>query len=301
MLTFIARLTAQNFDKPRTLCLLSASVAIVVAAIAIGLLNAAASPAQSPSGTDQTISYVASVKLNNEVDPRGGSEYSPGGRFTATAITVGQLLRTAYRIQGYQLVGAPSWVGSRRYDIVAKVEDNPAPSQQVFLRALLKDRFKLVAHNETRDMPIFALVVARRDGKLGPQLTKSDFDCAAYRASTHAPPEPGRTPNCSTRINLGALNGKAILMSTLATSLAPFVSRFTVDKTGLTGGFDVELTWTSDPAFPSTGNSLADAAPNSSGPSIFAALQEQLGLKLVADKGPVAILVVDHLEEPSAN
>jgi uncharacterized protein (TIGR03435 family) len=301
MVTFITCLRAQEFNRPRKLCLLPAYAAIVAAPIAIGFLNASESQAQSPSGTDQTISYVASVKLNNEAEPRGGSEYSPGGRFTATAITVGQLLRVAYRIQGYQVVGAPAWIGSRRYDIVAKVEDNPAPSQQALLRALLKDRFKLAVHNETREEPIFALVVARSDGKLGPGLTKSDFDCAAYRASTHAPPEPGRTPNCATRINLGALYGKAIPMSALATSLAPFVSRFTVDKTGLTGGFDVELTWTPDPAFPSVGNPLADAAPNSSGPTIFAALQEQLGLKLVADKGPVAILVVDHLEEPSAN
>ena len=297
-MTFNPRSTTQGFATLEKLCLSPAFVAMLIAVIAIGLLNA--SQAQSPSGSDQAISYVASVKRNNEVDPRGGSEYS-GGRFTATAITVGQLLRTAYRIQGYQLVGAPAWIANRRYDIAAKVEDKPAPSQQVLLRALLKDRFKLAVHNETREMPIFALVVARTDGKLGPQLTKTDFDCAAYRAGTHAPPEPGRTPNCATRINLGALYGKAIPMSTLATSLAPFVSRFTIDKTGLAGGFDVELTWTPDSAFPNPGNPSADAAPNSSGPSIFAALQEQLGLKLVSEKGPVAVLVVDHLEEPSAN
>jgi uncharacterized protein (TIGR03435 family) len=297
--TFIPRLTAR--DSERKLRLLPAYTALVTAAIAIRLLNAPGSLAQSPAGTDQAISYVASVKPNNDVDPRGGSEYSPGGRFTATAIPVGQLLRTAFRIQGYQLVGAPAWIGSKRYDIVAKVDDNPVPSQQALLRTLLKDRFKLAAHNETRETPIFSLVVARSDGKLGPQLIKSDFDCAAYRASTHAPPEPGRTPNCATRINPGALYGKAIPMSMLATSLAPFVSRFTVDKTGLTGGFDVAVTWTPDPAFPNVSSPLADAAPNSSGPSIFVALQEQLGLKLVSDKGPVAVLVVDHLEQPSAN
>jgi uncharacterized protein (TIGR03435 family) len=301
MVAFIPRLTAQKFDRAGKLCLLMAHVAMLTAPVAMGLLDASASSAQSPSGTDQTISYLASVKLNNEVDPRGGSEYSPGGRFTATAITVGQLLRIAFRVQEYQLVGAPAWIGSKRYDIAAKVEDNPAPSQQVLLRALLKDRFKLAVHNETREMPILALMVARSDGKLGPQLIRSDFDCAAYRAGPHAPPEAGRTPNCATRINLGALYGKAIPMSMLATSLTPFVNRFTVDKTGLTGAFDVELTWTPDPSFPNVNNPVADAAPDSSGPSIFAALQQQLGLKLVSDKSPVAVLVVDHLEEPSAN
>jgi len=296
----IPRLVPLDLDGPRKFWLLPAWIVIATAPIAIGLLNASENEAPPQSATDQPISYVASVKVNNEVNPRGGSEYSPGGRFTATAVTVSQLLRTAYRIQGYQLAGAPPWTGSKRYDIVAKVEDNPAPSQQVFLRALLKDRFKLAMHNETRETPMFALVVARSDGKPGPQLIKSDFDCAAYFAGTHAPPQPGRTPDCATRINLGTLYGKAIPMSTLATSLAPFVGRFTVDKTGLTGGFDVELTWAPDPAFLNGSNPSADP-PNPSGPSIFAALQEQLGLKLVSDKGPLAVLVVDHLEEPSAN
>jgi uncharacterized protein (TIGR03435 family) len=248
------------------------------------------------------MSYVASVKPNNAVDARTFSEYSPGGRLTATAVTVGSLLRIAYRIQPYQLVGAPAWISTKRYDIAAKVEDNPAPSQQALLRVLLQERFKLAVHNETRELPIFALVVARSDGKLGSQLSKSAFDCAAYLAGPHDPPAPGRTPNCATRIGPGALFGKAIPMTQLATSLAPFVSRFTVDKTGLTGGFDVELTWTPEQASSNiAGNALPDAAPGSSGPSIFAALQEQLGLKLVSEKGPVAVLVVDHLEEPSAN
>lgn len=282
--------------------LVAAGTAAVVAPIAIGLLNAPASQAQSPSPADQPVSYVASVKPNNDVEPRSFSEYSKGGRLTATAVTVGSLLRIAYRLQPYQLVGAPGWIATKRYDIAAKSDDSPAPSQQVLLRVLLKDRFKLSVHNETRDMPIFALVVAREDGKLGPQLSKSSFDCAAYSAGPHPPPEPGRTPNCATRIGPGALYGKAISMATLATSLAPFVNRFAVDKTGLTGGFDVELTWTPDQGFanPPT-NPLPDAPPNSVGPSIFAALQEQLGLKLVSQKGPVAVLVVDHIEQPSAN
>src|SRR5262249_17200292 len=148
------------------------------------------------------------------------------GRLTATAVTVGYLLRLAYRIQPYQLVGAPDWIGSKRYDIAAKADNTPPPSQQVLLRALLKDRFKLSLRNETRELPTFALVVARSDGKLGSQLAKSSFDCAAYFAGPHPPPEPGRTPTCATRIGFGSFYGKAIPMTTLATSLAPFVSRF---------------------------------------------------------------------------
>ena len=271
-------------------------------ALVCGLFLAGSSGhAQSPSATPQPISYVASVKPNNAVDARAFSEYSPGGRLTATAVTVASLLRIAYRIQPYQLVGAPAWISTRRYDIAAKADDNPAPSQQTLLRALLKDRFKLAVHDETRELPVFALVVARSDGKLGPQLTRSAFDCAAYLAGSHDPPEPGRTPNCATRIGLGVLSGKAIPMTQLATSLAPLVSRFTLDKTGLAGGFDVELTWTPEQPSPNLSGASPTPAPDSLGPSIFAALQEQLGLKLVSEKGPVAVLVVDHLEEPSAN
>jgi len=257
----------------------------------IGLLQAAGIQSLLVSAAAQTVSYVASVKPNTAVDARTLSEYSPGGRFTATAITVRDLLRLAYRIQPYQLVGAPGWISNKRYDIAAKADDSPK-SQQVFLRALLKDRFKLAVRNETREQPVLALVLARSDGKLGPQLTKSDFDCAVYLAGPHGPPEPGLTPNCATRINPGALSGKAISMTQLATSLAPFANRFTIDRTGLEGWFDVELTWTPDGA---------DTALVSSGPSIFSAIQEQLGLKLVAERGPVDVLIVDHLEEPSGN
>jgi uncharacterized protein (TIGR03435 family) len=143
-----------------------------------------------------------------------------------------------------------------------------------------------VVHNETRELPTFALVVARNDAKPGPQLIKSDFDCAAYAAAPHALPDPGRTPNCGTRINFGSMSGKAIPMSQVAASLAPFVGRFIVDQTGLAGRFDVELTWTPD---------------DPAGFSIFTAIQEQLGLKLVPKRGPVEVLVVDRVEAPSGN
>ncbi len=245
--------------------------------------------AQTPT---TPISYVASVKPNNSAEPRGFTEYYPGGRLSATAVTVRSLLRTAYRIQDYQLVGAPAWFSTKRYDIAAKVDDNPPPLP-VFLRMLLADKFQLAVRNETRELPRFALVLARGDGKLGPQLQKSDFDCEAYAATPHALPEPGRTPTCSTRINMGALSGKAIPLAQLATSLAPFVNRFVFDKTGLPGRYDVELTWMPEQA------ASPVAVPGDPGPpSIFTALPEQLGLKLVTEKGPVDVLVVDRAEEP---
>jgi len=251
--------------------------------LAIGLSNAPEARAQ--------ISYVASVKRNNSAEARTFSEYSPGGRFTATAVTVRGLLRIAYRVQDYQIVGAPAWLSILRYDVVAKADDTPPP-QQAFLQALLTDRFKLAIHNETRESPIFTLVLARSAGRLGPQLIKSDFDCAAYVASPHALPDPARTPPCGMRSNFGALSAKAIAIRQLATSLTPFLNRLTIDKTGLTGRFDVELTWTPDQLPP---------APDAPGLSIFTALQEQLGLKLVSGRGPDKVLILDHVQEPSEN
>jgi uncharacterized protein (TIGR03435 family) len=265
----------------------------LAATIAIGLLNAPAGDAQSPSASRPPISYVASVKPNNSAEPRTLIDYYPGGRLRADAVTVAALLRLAYRIQDYRILGAPAWFSTNRYDIAAKVDDNPPPSQQVFLQTLLADRFHLAVHQETRDRPTFTLVLARSDRKLGPQLIPSDFDCAAYAAAPHAPPDPARTPNCATRINIGALSGKAIPMTQLATSLAPFLSRFTIDKTGLTGRFDVEFTWTPD--------EVPANAPDSVGPALFTAIQEQLGLKLVSGRGPVDVLVVDRSEKPSEN
>jgi uncharacterized protein (TIGR03435 family) len=235
----------------------------------------------------QTISYVASVKPNNSPDPRGFSEYYPGGRFAATAITVLTLIRNAYRIQTYQLVDAPAWFSTKRYDIVAKVDGDP-PSNQVFLRALLADHFKLTVHNETRDMPRFAVVLAKPNAKPGPQLVQSDFDCAAYAATPHALPAGGGAPPCATNIRTGVLSGKAITLAQLAGGLSPFAGRFVVDRTGLTNRYDVELKW------------APDQAPTAEDPSLSTALQEQLGLKLVPEKGPVNVLVVDGAKEPVA-
>jgi uncharacterized protein (TIGR03435 family) len=271
--------------------------AALIVQISVGLR------AQAPPFGDQPVSYVSSIKRNTEANPRGGSEYSrASGRFTATAVNIATLLRLAYRIQPYQLAGLPDSISGARYDITAKADDSPAPQQQMLLRALLRDRFKLSVRNETREMPIFALVLARKNAELGPKLIKSSFDCAAWLAGPHPPPEPGRTPTCATRIGPGSLFGNAISIATLATSLAPFVSRFTVDKTGLTGGYNVELTWTPDRGLRNPpDNQSFDPRSDSSAPTIFTALQEQLGLKLNSEKGPVPVLVVDHVAEPSAN
>jgi uncharacterized protein (TIGR03435 family) len=240
------------------------------------------------------VSYEASVKPNNAVDARTLSEYSSGGYLNATAITLRTLLRTAYRVQDFQIASAPGWLATKRFDIAARAEGSPPPTQQALIQALLKDRFGLAVHNETRESEVFSLVPANV-GKLGPKLVKSDFDCVTYLATPRSPADLARTGlRCAYRSNPGDFTGYAIQMSQLAQVLSFFVGRPVTDKTGLAGRFDVVLQWMPDTA-------LAAGPGDAIGPSLTTAIQEQLGLKLVSEKGPVSTLVVDHVEEPSEN
>jgi len=171
------------------------------------------------------------------------------------------------------------------------------------LRTLLEERFKLVVHQETRDLPIYALTLARSDGKLGPKLVRSDVDCDKVIAElaeairkTGRPPlgPPGQAPPCSTGGPPGKFTGNDITMQMLADVLIASVNRMdavdrvVVDRTGLSGGFDLTLEWTPD-----------ELVAASSGASIFTALQEQLGLKLEPTRGPVEVIVIDHVERPT--
>jgi uncharacterized protein (TIGR03435 family) len=268
---------------------------------------------------------VASIKPNKSGDNRVMLGVQPGGRFTATNVTLRLLIRNAYQLQDFQITGGPSWIADEHFDIVAKAETGDGigdpfraeqtgqPSRgQLMIRALLADRFKLVVHNEDKDMPIYALVLARSDGKLGPQLKTSDVDCAAVMAAGRGrgrglppPPEPGGPPpQCGIRIGPGNMAVGGSPMRQVATSLAIFAGRIVVDKTGLAGNYDFTLTWTPD-QMPGAGQRPPGAPepppidPN--GPSLFTAVQEQLGLKLDSQRGPVAMLVIDRAERPTEN
>ncbi|PYR48456.1 MAG: hypothetical protein DMF95_14320 [Acidobacteria bacterium] len=181
----------------------------------------------------------------------------------------------------------------------------------MMIRALLAERFKLTVHNETRDLPIYALVTARSDGRLGPDLHRSETDCAAQMAAARgrgapaAPPQSGAPMPCGIRIGMGNIAVGGATLSQVASNLSMFVGRVVQDRTGLTGAFDVNLTWTPDqmpqrapgtPADQPLRVNGVDIDPN--GPSIFTAVQEQLGLKLDSQRGPVDILVIDRAEHP---
>jgi uncharacterized protein (TIGR03435 family) len=254
---------------------------------------------------------VASVKRNNSGEQGGRLQAQPGGRFTAVNATLRQLILRAYAVQDYQIVGEPKWVDSDQFDIEAKAAGDVTAGQlAAMLKSLLAERFKLAAHTETRDLPIYALVLARMDGKLGPKLRASKVDCDAVAEEAlatrgGAPPEAarGELPPCG--IGFGGM-GQMAARSKPISQLLPFFSQVTqrtvVDRTGLKGGFDADLTWTPDPSSPLLAAAPPDAAPaDPNGPSIFTAVQEQLGLKLESQKAPLPALVIDRIEPPTAN
>jgi uncharacterized protein (TIGR03435 family) len=234
---------------------------------------------------------VASIKPNRGSDDRFMLRPLPGGGLTATGVTLKMLIMFGYKVASYQISSAPTWIGMERWDIEAKTDEVegrlPAAQFDVLLRSLIEDRFQLKSHRATRKLPVYALVT-KKSLKLMPH-----------------PVDQGTRPS----VNFG--RGSATFTNS---SIAGLVGQLTLyldgpvlDRTGLKGVYDFKLHWT--PA-PNEGGSEAMGLPpraelpqpdDSSVPSIFTALQEQLGLKLKSTKGPVDMLVIDHVEKPSEN
>ncbi len=299
----------------------AAAVAAIVGPAGLGVMIEPRLRAQAPQTAAAGPAFeVASVKPNNSGDGRVMFANQPGGRFTATNVTLKMLIRMAYQLQDFQIVGGPGWMTSDHFDIVAKAEDGAPPETpsldrtaptrtQLMIRALLAERFQLVVHTESRELPIYALVLARSDGKLGPDLHKSDVDCAALFAAGRGrgplpppgPPPAGERMPCGIRIGMGNMAIGSAPLSQIANAMANFLGRTVLDKTGLTGNYDANLTWTPDqmPQRPPGAPELPPLDPN--GPSIFTAVQEQLGLKLDSQKGQVSALVIDRAERPKEN
>jgi uncharacterized protein (TIGR03435 family) len=175
------------------------------------------------------------------------------------------------------------------------------------LQSLLADRFQLQIHHETKELPIYALVLARKDGKLGPNLVEAKGDnCRAFdRNKPPPPPESGKTPvlGCGgMAMRPNALRAASIKVGALTQNFSRLLGRTVVDKTGLTGKYDISMEWTPDQSHaPQMPGVPASPPSEPAGPSIFTAIQEQLGLKFKAQKGPVDTIVIDRVERPSAN
>ena len=227
---------------------------------------------------------VASIKASKDGDPGSWVMQDQSGNLTTHNATLKRLIVFAYGVREHQVAGGPSWMDSALFDIIAKPETHATSGNEFksMVRALLSDRFQLKVHQDTREMPIYALHV----GKGGPKLTEWKDTVG---------------PSCSAMA--GELTCHKIRMVDLCDELARKLGRSVADKTGIAGNFDLHMTWTPDmfqvPGLSEVGT--APAASGAGGPSIFNALQEQLGLKLEADKGPVPVVVVDSAERPSEN
>ena len=271
---------------------------------------------------------VASVRVNRSDGTRPFTiELQQGGRFSATRVTLRMLVLFAYEIQAYQLVGGPDWLDSERFDILAKTADgdldargNMVPAGfRERLRSLLAERFKLKAYRESRQLPVFELIVDAADRRLGPRLQKSDTDCASLieggRGRPSSPPRIVRTEEVSSAKELGECRfaspagriiGNGWNMKQLATQLSMVVGRSVIDRTGLTGSFDWFLDgWKPEQTaqFNQSGEPLPPGTvmDDPSKPSILTALREQLGLKLQSARGPVDALVIETAERPTEN
>jgi uncharacterized protein (TIGR03435 family) len=284
----------------------------------ISSLIGIAAQSKAPSAAISPAFDVASVKQSPP--PTGGPmfvTYGPraGGQWLAQNAPFLMILRSAYpgfSLPG-QIAGGPKWVNTARFDIDARTTVNlPPDAMAEMLKNLLMDRFKLKVHVEAREIDVYALVLARSDGRLGFGLRTPTVDCEAIEAARKqagaasaqppaqaGPPKPGERPPCgvlSSAMNgVGRLAAGGAPLSILRTVLQSTVGRPIIDRTGLKGRYDIELQY-SIAATPSTAADQADAPS-----SAFTAIQEQLGLKLEPQKERLDVLVIDQVELPTPN
>jgi uncharacterized protein (TIGR03435 family) len=218
--------------------------------------------------------------------------FLPGGRFEARNSQLLTIIRRAYQeysLRPDQIVG-PSWLAEERYDIDARAADDAEQSRvRVMIQQLLADRFKMQSHVETRMQDVYTLVMARRDGRPGPQLRPPTKDCSKLVDVS------GAVCGYSSQTMNGvrSLSTQGRTLETLVILLTNTLGRTVIDRTGLTGLFDVTLEWDADSSLRAT------AAAASTAPPLVTALQEQLELRLESTKAPADVLVIDHIERPT--
>ena len=254
---------------------------------------------------------AASLKPSDpKAGPGMGIRRQPGGRFNTFNTTVRVLITFAYQIQDYQLVEAPDWIKNTRYDIVAKMEGDPPPVRpgtgadhmMLATRTLLTERFKLKVHRETREMDMYALMMAKPDGKPGPRLKPAGDQCSPEAIASRRgapPPAPGTGRVCGVNFLAGRIRFGGYPLSLFAQTVSNTVGRAVVDRSGLAGNWEFELNFAAPPPqgpLP-PGVELPPTDPDA--PDLFTAVREQLGLKLESTKGPIEVLVIDSIETAS--
>jgi uncharacterized protein (TIGR03435 family) len=281
--------------------------------------------AQTPSPRATAEFEVASIKVNVMNVPwqdtrencglngMGGVSILPGPRVIARRALLSCIIQGAYSLRSYQVLGGPEWINSIHYDIDAKANNSSATPDQtrLMLQALLRDRFMLEGHPETRDLPVYILGIARGGAKLRPPKEGGCIKPGIpHEQSMPAPPPPGQAPApmvfpCGSMGGAGSfggsrMDGGEVPISEFIRLLSLQLHRPVIDKTGLKGTFDIHLTYAGTSPL-SASLTPGGTTPADSGPTIFDAVQEQLGLKLESSKGPTEVLVIDSVQKPSEN
>jgi uncharacterized protein (TIGR03435 family) len=254
--------------------------------------------AQSAADSRAAAFEVASIKPNPSRDAAESVSLQPGGGVRMTGFRLHTLIRVAYStgttLTPDRVVGGPSWINADRFDIVAKADgdlmfdvEGRRPARVItMLKTLIEDRFKVRVHTESRKMAAFALTLARRDRRLGPQLLESKAECPRY-AGGRPPANADPDRWCGFRRAPGSVAARSITMPEVAAFFSGFavVSRPVVDRTGLTGRYDLQVQFVEGPD--------ADSG------SLFTALNEQLGLAFHSESAMLPVLVIDHAEPPT--
>ncbi len=271
-----------------------------------------AAPSLAAPGATAPAFTTASVKRSASETP-GMRVDMPPGRLSIENASLVFLMGAAFGVPASSIEGGPAWTRSERFDVSGTTDPSrPRDDMQAMLRTLLAERFKLVTHFDGRDMPIYALVVDREDGRLGPQLRQANVDCAAVQAQrargiSPPPVTDGAVAPCSMQSSAGRLRASAMPLGTFAASISALARRPVRDRTGLAAGFDVDLEWMAGSRAAATqaqGSPGTQGAPRAPAAAVdvaafFAALQEQLGLRLEPDEESVDVLVIDRVEAPS--
>ena len=272
----------------------------LVTSIVVVTLAALTSRAQQPEHLEFD---VVSIKRNTSEGGGSSARTLPDGTTISINRTIQSMVMAASPEPVRDVVGLPDWAMSERYDITTKPPAGSTREQRALMwQSLYADRMKLRAHVETREQETYALVLARSDGRLGPQLKPSALDCSP-RPPGSPPPTPPTFSADDAKSRCGGLFGQGTIVSggisldSLVLSLAGLAGRHINNRTGLTGSYALTL----DYSVPRRPGASPDAPDPSDAPDIFTALQEQLGLKLQPEKSMVKVFAIDHIERPTEN
>ena len=297
-------------DIAKKLLLTSAGVTVVAVPIWFGLVKP--KPIRAQSVVNDTAVAAPEFQVASITPAASGdlvSIFFTPDQLTATNVTLQMLIREAFGIQNDQILGGPEWLTTDKYDIQAKIRRSTAEQTEkpnegqrfrtpgLKLQALLAERFKLVFHRETRNLPVYELITGENGAKLHPST------------ATSGPPSPTAGPDSKAEghkvfVGPGQFRGQGVPLAVLVDFLGKQLGRTIVDRTGLTGNYDLTLEWPADENRASFLGKTQDASQTpepSTESSLFTSIQEQLGLKLVPQTGPVEVLVIDQVEKPVDN